>query len=247
MTNTTKITDLPNCWRKLSLALSAGIDRIILFGPSGTGKTFAGLSAGDVQGGSHRLICTEDMTTADVCGAFMPDKNGAFSWVAGSALKAWDGDGISGGRLVADEIDKAGGDVLATLLAFLDSPESASWENPETGRVHRPREGFSVIMTTNIENMRELPTSLTDRFPVRIRIDQPHPNALSRLSNDLRGIAVSLADAGKERVSLRTLYAFDKLRSSLSIEESAEIVFGERANSILEAMKVDSLSGRVMV
>jgi aldehyde dehydrogenase (NAD+) len=33
---------------------------------------------------------------------------------------------------------------------MLDSPESASWENPENGRVHRPREGFSAIMTTNL-------------------------------------------------------------------------------------------------
>lgn len=233
---------LPTCWRKFHTALDAGIDRIILLGPSGTGKTYAGLTYGDVQAGAHRLICTEDMTTADVCGSFVPDKSGAFTWVAGSALKAWEGDGSKGGRLVADEIDKASGDVLATLLAFLDSPESASWENPETGRVHRPRNGFSVIMTTNIENVRELPTALADRFPVRIRINEPHPSALETLSPDLRGIAVRLADAGKERMSLRAFYAFDKLRSSLSLEESAEIVFGDRANGILEAMKVDALS-----
>lgn len=243
MTITTDITKLPPCWQKVAKALNAGIDRIILFGPSGTGKTYAGLSYGFTSGGAHRLVCTEDMTNADVCGAFMPDRSGSFSWVAGSALKAWDGDGIVGGRLVADEVDKAGGDVLATLLAFMDSPESASWENPETGRVHRPREGFSVVMTTNIENMRELPTALTDRFPVRIRIDQPHPDALARLSQDLRGIAVRLADAGRERLSLRAFYAFDKLRSSLPIEEAADIVFGDRATAILEAMRIDSLSG----
>jgi len=242
MTTTTTPTKLPHCWKKLDNALTAGIDRIILFGPSGTGKTYAGLNHGSTQGGSHRLICTEDMTTADVCGAFMPDNKGTFSWVAGSALKAWDGDGITGGRLVADEIDKAGGDVLATLLAFTDTPESASWENPETGRIHRPRDGFSVIMTTNIENMAELPTALSDRFPVRIRIDQPHPSALTRLSSDLHGIAVSLADAGRERVSLRAFYAFDKLRSSLPVGEAAELVFGDRASAIMEAMKIDSLA-----
>jgi MoxR-like ATPase len=161
--------------------------------------------------------------------------------VSGSALKAWEGNGVTGGRLVADEIDKAGGDVLATLLAFFDSPESASWEHPETGNIHRPRKGFSVVMTTNIENMRELPTALTDRFPVRIRIDAPHPQALERLSTDLRGIAVRMADAGKERISLRAFYAFDQLRSTLSLEESAEIVFGDRAGSILDAMRVDKL------
>jgi MoxR-like ATPase len=234
--------DLPKCWQKYKNALDGGIDRIILFGPSGTGKTYGGLNYGDTRGGAFRLVCTEDMTNADVSGSFMPSANGGFSWVSGSALRAWEGNGYSGGRVVADEIDKAGGDVLATLLSFFDSPESASWEHPETGNIHKPRNGFSVVMTTNIENMRELPTALTDRFPVRIRIDEPHPDAIARLSADLRGVAVRMADAGKERISLRAFYAFDQLRSSLSVEESAEIVFGDRAGAIMDAMRVDSLS-----
>jgi MoxR-like ATPase len=238
---TTSHHTLPPCWDKLNKALNAGIDRIVLFGPSGTGKTYGGLNYGHTRGGAHRLICTEDMTTANVEGNFMPNRDGSWSWVAGSALKAWEGDGLTGGRLVVDEIDKAGGDVFATLLSFLDSPESASWEHPETGRIHRPREGFSVVMTTNVENMNELPTALVDRFPVRIRIDQPHPDALDRLSQDLRGLAVRLADAGRERVSLRAFYAFDQLRNALPLDEAAEIVFGPRASSMLEAIKIDSL------
>jgi len=234
-------TTLPPCWDRLNKVLSSGIDRVILFGPPGTGKTFAGLTIGDVAGGSHRLVCTEDMTTADVCGSFMPDKNGGFSWVAGSALKAWEGNGTTGGRLVADEIDKASGDVFATLLAFLDSPESASWEHPDTGNVHRPRRGFSAVMTTNVEDMRELPDALLDRFPVRIRINEPHPNALSLLSEDLRGIASRLADAGSQRVSLRSFFAFDKLRSSLGLEEASVIIFGDRAESICDAIRIESV------
>lgn len=234
-------TTLSPCWDRLDKVLSAGIDRVILFGPPGTGKTFAGLNMGDIHGGSHRLVCTEDMTTADVCGSFMPDKAGGFSWVAGSALKAWNGNGTNGGRLVADEIDKASGDVFATLLAFLDSPESASWEHPETGVVYRPRNGFSAVMTTNVEDLRELPDALLDRFPVRIRINEPHPNAVALLSQDLRGIATRLADAGGERISLRSFFAFDKLRSSLDIEEASAIIFGNRAESILDAIRVDSV------
>jgi MoxR-like ATPase len=239
---TTSHTTLPPCWDKLNKALNAGIDRIIVYGPSGTGKTFAGLNYGHVKGGSHRLICTEDMTTAQIEGTYKPNSDGSWSWLSGSALKAWEGDGITGGRLVVDEVDKAGGDVQATLLAFLDSVESASWEHPETGRVYRPRQGFSAVMTTNLENMNELPVALIDRFPVRIRIDQPHPDALARLSQDLRGLAVRLADAGRERVSLRAFYAFDQLRDSLPVEEAASIVFGDRAEALLEAIKIDSLA-----
>ena len=232
---------LPDCWQTLEDAMSAGIDRIVLYGPPGTGKTFAGLTFGDMSAGAWRLVCTEDMTNGDVTGSFMPNSDGSFSWVAGAALKAWEGNGTTGGRLVADEIDKAGGDVAATLLAMLDGEDSASWEHPETGRIHRPKPGFSAVMTTNIENMDELPPALLDRFPVRIRIDQPHPNALELLSRDLRGMAVQMADADDRRISLRTLMAFDKIRKTHGSERSAKIVFGKRAQDILDGMKVESV------
>ncbi len=230
---------LPDCWQTLEDAFSAGIDRIVLYGVPGTGKTYAGLTMGDTSAGAFRMVCTEDMTNGDVTGSFMPNSNGSFSWVAGAGLKAWEGDGVRGGRLIVDEIDKAGGDVAANLLAMLDGEDSASWEHPETGRIHRPNKGFSAVMTTNIENMEELPPALLDRFPVRIRIDQPHPEAIERLSRDLRGIAVQLADAGERRVSLRTLFAFDKIRKIHGEERSAEIIFGSRAEDILDGMKVE--------
>lgn len=238
----TTTNSLPKCWQKVASALTAGIDRLVLLGPSGTGKTYAGLHYGNVMGGSFRMVCTEDMTNSEVTGNFMPNGKGGWSWMPGAALKAWNGNGTIGGRLVVDEVDKMSGDVLGTALAMLDSPESASWEHPETGEIHRPRHGFSAVMTTNIEDVRELPTALADRFPVRIRIDQPHPDALARLSVDLRGLAVRMADAGSQRISLRAFYALDELRSTLPLEEACEIVFGERAGSIMDAMKVDALA-----
>ena len=236
-----KETTLPECWQTLKDCMDSGIDRVILFGPAGTGKTFAGLTFGNIGAGAHRLVCTEDMTSMDVTGAFMPDGNGRFSWVAGAGLKAWEGNGLNGGRLIVDEIDKASGDVFALLLAMLDSPESATWEHPETGRIHRPKDGFSAVMTTNIENMEELPTALADRFPVRIRINAPHPSALEKLSYELRDYAVRMCDAGKRRISLRTFYAFDKLRKQLGDEKSAKIIFGDRATSVLDAIAIDKV------
>ena len=241
METTSTTESLPQCWTDLNDALNAGIDRVILFGPAGIGKTYAGMTMGNVEAGAYRLVCTEDMTNMDVTGGFMPSNNGGFQWLDGSALKAWNGNGTVGARLIVDEIDKAGGDVFATLLAMLDSPESASFEHPETGSVVRPKEGFSAIMTTNIENMGELPTALADRFPIRIRINEPHPHALLALSKDLRGYAVRMADAGDDRISLRAFMALDKLRKSVGMERACQLTFGKRAKQILDAIAVDSV------
>jgi len=225
------------CWSEVQDALSAGIDRLILFGPPGTGKTYAGLNYGQTHNGAFRLICTDDMTNADVTGAWMPNSNGTWSWNDGSAISAWK----TGGRLVVDEIDKAGGDVFATLLAMTDSVDSAKWEHPQTGEILTPQKGFSVVMTTNVEEMEELPAALTDRFPVAIRINQPHPDALKRLSADLRPYAIRMADAGRRRISLRAFYAFDELRKTLPTQQAAYLVFRDRAESFLDAITVDSL------
>jgi MoxR-like ATPase len=228
---------LPKCWQTFDDALNGGVKRVILFGPSGTGKTFAGLNFGDVQNGAYRLICTEDMTNVDVTGAFLPEGN-TWAWVDGAALSAW----RTGGRLVVDEIDKAGGDVFAELLAMLDSPESASWRNPRTNEIVRPKNGFTAVMTTNVEEMDELPPALIDRFPVRIRINEPHPTALNRLSKDLRPLAVQYSDAGERRISLRAFLEYDNLRKALGDMRAAEVVFAERAEGIVDAIKVNGVS-----
>ena len=243
---TTTVTqlELPSCWKDVHDALEAGIDRLILFGPPGTGKTYAGLAMGDVAGGAFRLICNEDMTAADVTGHFMPTADGTWKWHNGSVLKAWKGNGNRGGRIVADEIDRASGDVLSLLLNMFDSPESASWQHPESGRVYTPRPGFSVVMTTNIEDMRDLPVALRDRFPVAIRIDRPHPGALEKLSPNLRGPAIAAVDADKaRRFSVRSFMMFDRLcQAGFELERAAGLVFGNHAKDILDAIRVDKVA-----
>ena len=231
------------CWRDVADVVDAGIRRVLLYGPPGTGKTYAALKLGVTAGISERLVCTEDLTTGEITGTWMPSGAGRWEWREGPAIRAWSGNMGRGGRLVVDEVDRASGDALSTLLAITDSAESARWRNPETGQWVRPGPEFSVVMTTNIEELEDIPAALRDRFPVAIRIDRPHPHAVATLSDDLRNAALngSIGDA-ERRVSLRSFYAFDQLREALGAERAARILFGDlNASAILDALAIGSL------
>jgi len=232
---TKKNTD---CWQDIEDSFNAGVDRLVLYGPPGTGKTYAGLTMNTKDRPTFRLICTPDMTNADVTGAWMPNDKGTFSWHEGQAVKAW----RTGGRLIVDEIDKAGGDVFATLLAMTDSPESCKWENPQTGEVETPKKGFSVVMTTNLEELSDLPDAIRSRFPIRIRVNKPHKTALDKLSPDLRAYAERSSDLKERRIDLRSFYAFDNLRKSVGAERAAKLLFAEHAGDFLDAIKVDQIN-----
>jgi MoxR-like ATPase len=232
------------CWRDFDDVLAAGISRVLLYGPPGTGKTFAALHFGVVETAAERLICTEDLTSGEITGTWMPSSEGRFEWRVGPAIRAWRGDGGRGGRLVLDEIDRASGDALSTLLTVTDSPASARWRNPETLEWVRPGPEFSVVMTSNIEDLDDVPRALRDRFPVSIRVDRPHPSALASLSSDLREPALmGSLDPEHRRVSLRSFYAFDDLRRHHGTPRAAQLVFGaSAAQSVLDALTIGALS-----
>lgn len=232
---------LDGIWGIVDQVVAAGAKRVILYGPPGTGKSYYGLTYGVGTGGSYRLICAEDMTAADVTGLWQPSAAGKWHWREGAGIHAWRGDDGFGGRLVIDEIDKAGGDVMSTLLAITDTPESAVWENPETGESIRPGPNFSVVMTTNIEKFDDLPTALVDRFPVIFRINVPHPAGVERLTNpQMRTMAEESADLDSQRrISLRAWYEYQTLTANgLEPKLAAEVVFRHNARSISEALLI---------
>jgi MoxR-like ATPase len=193
---------------------------------------------------AERLVCTEDLTSGEITGTWMPSGENRFQWREGPAIRAWRGVNGRGGRLVLDEVDRASGDALATLLAVTDSPESARWRNPDTLEWVRPGEHFSVVMTSNVEDADEITSALRDRFPVSIRVDRPHVDAVARLSRDLRApaLAGSLGPEGR-RVSLRSFYAFDELRAHHGPQRAAQLVFGEAsAQSVLDALNIGAVA-----
>ena len=108
-----------------------------------------------------------------------------------------------------------------------------------TGEKTTPAPNYTVIMTTNVEVIDELPQALVDRFPVRLRIDRPHPHALETLPTHWRGYADRMADAGSERMSLRLFQSMSKLARQMGEEKAAKIILGERATAFLEAIKID--------
>ncbi|HEY1825409.1 MAG TPA: AAA family ATPase [Acidimicrobiales bacterium] len=232
-----------SCWRDVEDVLSSGLSRLLLYGPPGTGKTYAALHLGAGDAPAERLICTEDLTSGEITGTWMPSGENRFEWREGPAIRAWRADAGRGGRLVLDEVDRASGDALATLLAVTDSAESARWRNPDTLEWVRPGANFSVVMTSNVEDVEEIPASLRDRFPVRVRVDAPPLAALEHLSEDLRAAARagSLGPEGR-RVSLRAFYAFDLLRTHHGEQRAAELVFGAHAQPVLDALRIGALA-----
>jgi MoxR-like ATPase len=229
---------VPDCWGDFDDALRAGIDRIILYGPPGLGKTRAAMSAHVNEGGVFRLTCAPGMTTADVVGMWMPTETGAYRWHKGAVLAARHGNGSTGGRCVADEIEKASGDVSSTLLTMFDSAGSGGWMNPYTEQMEFPNPGFSVVMTTNLETMDLLPAALRDRFPVQIPCDVAHPNGLKALPEDLRSVAEVMTRANRpQRLTLRSFEAYAVMRRSLPLDQAARLAFGP-ALGVAEAIRI---------
>lgn len=236
--------ELGPCWQDFDDVVRAGIRRVLLYGPPGTGKTFAALHHGVSGISAERLVCTEDLTSGEITGTWMPTGEHRFAWKEGPAIRAWRGKDGRGTRLVLDEVDRASGDALATLLAITDSPESARWRNPDTLEWVRPGREFSVVMTSNVDDLEEIPVALRDRFPIRIRVDRPHPHAVAQLSRDLRAPALAGSLGPRERrISLRSFYAFDELRTHHGAERAANLVFGyDVAQSVLDALAIGAVS-----
>lgn len=231
---------MPQAWRDLDAVLAAGLSRVLLYGPPGTGKTYAALTmlpAGQTH--AERVTCCDDMTSAQIDGMWRPHRDG-WTYSEGPAVRAW----RNGSRLVIDEVDKASGDVLGTLLAFCDSDASARWTNPDTGETITPAPGFSVVLTTNAEP-RYLPDALRDRFPVALEIREPHPDALATLPAHLRDTARDLAQRDADdadRASLRAFAALAHLADAIGWQDAARIVLPRHATAIVEAAAVEAIA-----
>jgi MoxR-like ATPase len=208
--------------------------RVLLHGPTGTGKTHVANHSGNPTS-VYNVTATEDTPAAEFRGHFVP-KDGNFLWMDGPVVRAM----RAGSRLVVNEIDQSSGDLLTFFYAVLDDPGMAAVTLP-TGEVVRPGEGFSVVGTMN-GSPKSLPAPLRDRFAVSIYINEPHPKAVELLPPHLRDFARNGTAAPDEdrRTSVRALAEFTVLSKRIGEKHAAEAIFGKRAQTVLNALKAAS-------
>lgn len=234
MTTETKSKLLTN-WERAQFAVTHS-NRVLLYGLPGTGKTYFGLNSG-LKGNAYRLICTEEMTDADLIGCYKQNNQGTWSFSEGVGIKAW----REGARLVVDEINRMNGDVESRMMALIDSTASSSWQNPDTGEVVKPHPDFSVVATMNGEPA-DLAPAILDRLIVRCEVNTPHPDAIAALPEYLRALATKMTDPNTEgRHSLRSFVDFNAMyQASNNLEHSAQVVFPNNYADIMAVLKVST-------
>jgi MoxR-like ATPase len=228
----TMTTDKLSNWERAEFAINHS-NRVLLYGLPGTGKTYFGLNRNTTN--AYRLICTEEMTDADLIGCYKQNSQGTWSFAEGVGIKAW----REGARLVVDEINRMNGDVESRMMALVDSTASSSWQHPDTGEIVTPHPSFSVVATMNGEP-EDLAPAILDRLTVKCRVDVPHPDAIASLPEWLRSLAVSMTKADNEtRYSLRSFVDFNSmLQSSNNLEFSAQVVFPDHYEDMVSVLQV---------
>jgi MoxR-like ATPase len=210
---------------------------VLLYGPSGVGKSCAGLTFG-IHPDRPPLVLnmTEDTTAAEIRGHYGL-KNGTFEFLAGPMLIGW----LRGARVVVNEIEKCGSDALAAMLGFADDVEVAVQTLPD-GTTVRPSEGFHIVATSNAPP-EALEPALRDRFPIAIHVNTLHPAALASLPPELRELAAnsSMIDDPERRVGFRSVLSFERLSHEIGREMAARAVFGERSGDVLAALRIAGL------
>ncbi len=228
------------CWEVLTKVLPVS-RRILLYGPPGTGKTYIAATEGLKEGQEmFQTTLTQDSTATELLGHYVPNEQGAFEWHDGLGIKAWK----QGARLVINEIDNAGVDVMTFLHALLDDPMFARFTLPNKEKeTVRPAEGFQIIATMNgVPD--DLSEALADRFPVKIHMDKVNPDAIKQLPTNLRGIYNDYTEENHV-FSVRKWIDFANLMDNgIDVDDASFAVFQDDADSLVEALAIQDSDDR---
>jgi len=249
---TTKITPdakLPRSWQLAQLAVEHA-PSALLYGLPGTGKSFAALQAKHpagliADGDIFALTLHDDAAVSDLIGGYLPI-DGHWTWRDGPAVQAWKASQERPSRLVLNEIDRAAGPLHTALLAILDSPRSARLTLP-TGETVTPNpENFQVVSTMN-GVPQDLDAALLDRHVASIRLDEPHPDSIAALPENMQKVAATMS-ASKVRNSgrgttPRDWHALAALEAAgLSLSDAAEMVWADRSKDIITHLAIEKVA-----
>ena len=224
-----------NCWTLLNKVISF-TPRILLYGIPGTGKTYQANTLGLKEGQeTYNITLTADSTASELMGHYVATDTGGFEWLDGVGIKAWK----EGARLVINEIDHAGVDVMTFLHALLDDPKFAKFTLPNRDKeTVKPTEGFQVVATMNGVPA-DLPEALADRFPVKLEIDTVHEDALDSLPKKLA--SVYLDQRNSTGFSIRKWTALQSLMDNgVDTADAINVVFPDDSYAVAEAMGISS-------
>ncbi len=201
------------------LLCSPNVRTAYLWGRPGLGKTYAAYHFG-LRGPLYALTLTEDTPSSELRGHYLP-KGREMPWHDGPATQAM----RAGGRLVVNEVTHGSPDVLSLLHPLLENPDTACLTLP-TGETVRPAAGYQLFATDNLPP-EDLPEALRDRFDCLIEVREPHPAALAKLDERLRGPALrSFTLEADRRISLRGWFSVQRLMPELGLKGACLAVFG---------------------
>jgi MoxR-like ATPase len=239
------------CWDLVEAHLNGGVDRVLLFGIPGTGKTYSAHSMpfrGDKveHGDVFNIYVREDSSEYQIVGTHVM-REGNTVWEDGPALLAFNHSWVARvARLVVNEITNASADALHALMAIADDPYSREWMLPTGQRVAPNNERFQIIATTNVERENlphELGEALADRFVRQIEVTHPHPDAINALPEEMRKVAYELTHSGvdeSQRVSIRAFRAYsESIALGIDRDQAGEAVFGKRAQELIQAIHIE--------
>jgi len=220
-------------WELVEKALAChSIHTMYLWGPPGSGKTYAAYHYGRVAAGFYAITLTDETSAVTLKGHYLM-KAGDGVWHDGPFTRAM----REGKRLVINEISNASADVLALLFPVLEADETARL-TLENGETIIPAKGFHVIATDN-RSPENLPEALQDRFKCYIEVRETHPAALARLSPGLRKIAEQMIGDPDRRISARGWLALEDLIPEFGMSDACKMVFGEERGVMLhESLKL---------
>ena len=213
--------DVPGTdWGFIERVLSSpNVRTVYLWGRPGLGKTYSAYHVG-LRGPVYAITLTEETSSSELRGHYLP-KGREMPWHDGPATLAM----REGARLVINELTHGSPDVLSLLHPLLENPDTARLTLP-TGETVRPAPGYQLFATDNLPP-EDLPEALRDRFDCIIEVREPHPAALARLDERLRGPALrSLMLEADRRISLRGWFSVQRLMPEFGVKGACLAVFG---------------------